>query len=285
VNTIDFTREAGILDLTGTVVVVTGGARGIGRGITEAFLAVGADVVVCGRTPVAAGDLPSVIGIDGEPRRAVFVGADVRDSDQATALVAATVEGFGRIDTLVNNAGGAPSVPAATASPRLSAGIINLNLLAPLYCAQAANAVMQKQPEGGSIISITSVSGLRPSPGSAAYGAAKAGLVSLTETLAVEWAPKVRVNCVSAGLIATDAADDHYGGAKGIEAVAATIPLGRMGTPADIAGLCLFMASPLAAYVSGANLVGHGAGETPAYLAAVERALGVADGSDGDRPG
>jgi NAD(P)-dependent dehydrogenase (short-subunit alcohol dehydrogenase family) len=279
VSAIDFTRETGILDLTGTVAVVTGGARGIGRGITEAFLAVGADVVVCGRTPVADDDLPSALRADGERRRAVFVSADVRDSDQATSLISATVERFGRVDALINNAGGAPSVPAATASPRLSAGIINLNLLAPLYCAQAANAVMQAQENGGSITSITSVSGLRPSPGSAAYGAAKAGLVSLTQTLAVEWAPKVRVNCVSAGLIATEAADDHYGGAKGIEAVAATIPLGRMGTPSDIAGLCLFMASPLASYVSGANLVGHGAGETPAYLGAVERALAEARGA------
>ncbi len=284
-SVIDFTRESGILDLTGTVVVVTGGARGIGRGITEAFLAVGADVVVCGRTPVADADLPSVLDAGGESRRAVFVSADVRDSDQASSLMSATVERFGRIDTLINNAGGAPSVAAATASPRLSAGIINLNLLAPLYCAQAANAVMQTQQRGGSIISITSVSGLRPSPGSAAYGAAKAGLVSLTETLAVEWAPKVRVNCVSAGLIATEAADDHYGGAKGIEAVAATIPLGRMGTPTDIAALCLFMASPLASYVSGANLVGHGAGETPAYLGAVERALAEVGEPEGDAAG
>ena len=121
----------------------------------------------------------------------------------------------------------------------------------------------------GSIVNIGSVSGLRPSPGTAAYGAAKAGLVNLTQTLAVEWAPKVRVNCLSAGLVATEAADDHYGGRRGMAEVAATVPLGRFGTPDDVAGLCLVLASPLAGYVTGANLVAHGGGEWPAFLAAV----------------
>jgi NAD(P)-dependent dehydrogenase (short-subunit alcohol dehydrogenase family) len=109
---------------------------------------------------------------------------------------------------------------------------------------------------------------LRPSPGTAAYGAAKAGLVSLTGTLAVEWAPKVRVNCVSAGLIDTGTDPEHYGGPEGMARVAATVPLARMGTPSDVAGLCLFLASPLAAYVTGANLVAHGGGEWPAFLRA-----------------
>ena len=183
-------------------------------------------------------------------------------------MVRAAADRFGRLDVLVNNAGGSPNADAATASPRFSASIVNLNLLAPLYCAQAANAVMQDQEGGGSIVNITSVSGLRPSPGTAAYGAAKAGLVSLTQSLAVEWAPKVRVNALSAGLIATGSAESHYGGPAGMAAVAATVPLGRFGTPGDVAGICLFLASPLAAYVSGANLVAHGGGEWPAFLTA-----------------
>ena len=256
------------LDFTGQVALVTGGGKGIGRGIAEAFLAAGADVVVCGRTPVDEDALPAAADATGVVRRAWFVPADLRDADQASAVVAAAVERFGRLDVLVNNAGGSPSADAATVSPRFSASIVQLNLLAPLYCAQAANAVMQAQATGGSIVNISSVSGLRPSPGTAAYGAAKAGLISLTTSLAVEWAPKVRVNALSAGLVATESADDHYGGADGMARVAATVPLGRFGTPADMAGICLFLASPLAAYVSGANLVAHGGGERPAFLSA-----------------
>ncbi len=265
------------LDATGRVVVVTGGARGIGRGIAEAFLGAGADVVVCGRREVADDDLPAATDAAGVRRRAQYVVADLRLPDEAAAVVTAAVDRYGRLDTLVNNAGGSPKVDAATASPRFSTAIVTLNLLAPLHCAQAANAVMQAQPEGGSIVNIGSVSGLRPSPGSAAYGAAKAGLVSLTRSLAVEWAPKVRVNTVTVGLVATEAADEYYGGPAGTAAVAATVPLGRFGTPGDIAGVCRFLASSLASYVTGADLVVHGGGEWPAYLTAAERATGTRD--------
>ncbi len=147
-----------------------------------------------------------------------------------------------------------------------------LNLLAPLYCAQAANAVMQAQDDGGSIVNIGSVSGLRPSPGTAAYGAAKAGLINLTQSLAIEWAPKVRVNCRERRAWWPPRRPTTTTGAPtGMAAVAATVPLGRFGTPADMAGLCLFLASPLAGYVTGANLVAHGGGERPAFLTAVER--------------
>jgi len=275
VATLDSARITGALDFRGRVVVVTGGSRGIGRAISEAFLSAGADVVVCGRTPVADDALPASTDAGGVSRRAVFVGADVRDPDQASSVMAAAVERFGRIDTLVNNAGGSPQVDAAEASPRFLASIVNLNLLAPFYCAQAANAIMQAQAEGGSILNITSVSGIRPSPGTAAYGAAKAGLINLTQSLAIEWAPKVRVNAVTGGMVATDGAEDHYGGIEGMARVAATVPLGRFGTPDDIAGLCLFLASPMAAYVSGANLVAHGGGEWPAFLAAAESSPGT----------
>ncbi len=260
------------LDFTGRTVLVTGGAKGIGRGIAEGFLAAGADVVVCGRTAVDDDALPSGVDAAGGRRRAVFVTADLRDADQSAAAVAAAVDRFGGLDVLVNNAGGSPAADAATASPRFAASIVQLNLLAPLYCSQAANAVMQGQDDGGSIINIASVSGLRPSPGTAAYGAAKAGLINLTASLAIEWAPKVRVNALSAGLVATGSADAHYGGDEGMAEVAATVPLGRFGTPADMAGICRFLASPLAAYVSGANLVAHGGGERPAFLAAAARA-------------
>ena len=251
------------LDMSGRTVLVTGGARGIGRGIAERFLAAGAAVAICGRSE--PDELPTAEG-----RTAVFIAADVRDADAVDALVAAAVDQLGRLDVLVNNAGGSPSADSATVSPKFSKAIIELNLLAPLVCAQRANAVMQQQTEGGSIINIASVSGLRPSPGTAAYGAAKAGVLNLTQTLAVDYAPKVRVNAISAGLIRTEQSHLHYGDDAGIAAVGATVPLGRMGTPADIASACLFLASPLAAYVSGANLVVHGGGEAPAYLNAAD---------------
>ena len=134
--------------------------------------------------------------------------------------------------------------------------------------AQQANAIMQRQPEGGTIIFIGSISALRPSPGTAAYGAAKAGVVSLATSLAVEWAPRVRVLTVSPGLVRTEQSHLHFGDEDGIAAVAATIPAGRLATPEDIGNACLFMASPLASYAAGANLLMNGGGERPAFLAA-----------------
>jgi NAD(P)-dependent dehydrogenase (short-subunit alcohol dehydrogenase family) len=249
------------VDMSGKVVVVTGGGRGVGRGISRRFLEAGAEVVICGRSQPDT--LPQAEG-----REAFFVAADVREPAQIGAVIAAAGERFGRLDVLVNNAGGAPEAAAATASPRFSEAIIRLNLIAALNFAQQANAVMQAQASGGVIINIASVSGIRPSPGTAAYGAAKAGLLSLTQTLAVEWAPRVRVNAVTAGMIRTEQAHLHYGDAAGIAAVAATVPLGRLGEPEDVGDACLYLASPLASYVSGANLLLHGGGEKPAFLAA-----------------
>jgi NAD(P)-dependent dehydrogenase (short-subunit alcohol dehydrogenase family) len=129
---------------------------------------------------------------------------------------------------------------------------------------------MQEQATGGVIINIASVSALRPSPGTAAYGAAKAGLLSLTQSLAIEWAPKVRVNAIAAGMILTEQAHLYYGDEAGVANVAATVPLGRLGNPEDVGDVCLFLASPLASYVSGASILLHGGGEKPAFLAAAK---------------
>ncbi len=251
------------LDMSGKVAIVTGGSRGVGRGVAERFLDAGAEVVICGRKQPDS--LPERNG-----RRALFAAADVGDLEQIDSVVALAIERFGRLDVLVNNAGGAPPADAATASPRFSEAILRLNLMAPLNFAQKANAVMQKQDEGGVILNIASVSALRPSPGAAAYGAAKAGLLSLTQTLAVEWAPKVRVNAVTAGMIRTEQSHLHYGDEEGIRAVGATVPLGRMGEPRDVGDVCLFLASSLASYVSGASILMHGGGEKPAYLGAAK---------------
>jgi NAD(P)-dependent dehydrogenase (short-subunit alcohol dehydrogenase family) len=255
-------------DLSGQVAIVTGGSRGVGRGITEQLLASGCQVVTCGRN--APDEAITKVGPDGIERSAHFVVADVRDAEQAAGVIAEAVDTFERLDVLVNNAGGSPMADAATSSARYITSVVALNLLAPFFCAQAANAVMQEQDEGGQIINIGSVAALRPSPGTAPYAAAKAGLINLTETLAVEWAPKVRVNCISAGLLDSGAGPEHYGGEEGFRRVAATVPLGRMGTPDDVAGLVLAIVGTPTPYLSGANIVLHGGGEWPAFLRAAQ---------------
>lgn len=195
---------------------------------------------------------------------------DVRDAEQVAALVSGIVSEHGRLDVVVNNAGGAPFALADKASPRFHSKIVELNLLAPLQVSQAANEVMQKQDSGGSIVNVSSVSGRRPSPGTAAYGAAKAGLDNLTSSLAVEWAPKVRVNALAVGMVRTEQSHLHYGSEAGIEAVARTVPLGRLASPDEVGACAVFLASPLASYVSGATLVVHGGGEAPAFLTAAD---------------
>ncbi|MNF43269.1 Acetoacetyl-CoA reductase [compost metagenome] len=256
------TGHAG-LDYNGKVVLVTGGTKGIGAGIARSFLAANARVIVCGRSAPEA--LPSV----GEAR-ADFIAADVRDLESLRALFDTVRAEYGRLDVLINNAGGSPAADAASASPRFHEGIIRLNLIAPLNVAQQANLLMQEQAGGGCIVFIGSISALRASPGTAAYGAAKAGVVALVQSLAVEWAPKVRVVTVSPGLVRTEQAHLHYGDEAGIAAVSAGIPAGRMALPEDIGNACLYIASPLASYASGSNLLLHGGGERPAFLGAAQ---------------
>ncbi len=207
-----------VYDFSERVVVVTGGSRGVGAEIVRRFVEAGAHVVTCGRH-------------EAEVEGAVFMTADVRKPADAEKVVAKAVEHFGRLDVLVNNAGGAPYAMAADMSPRFVEAVINLNLLAPLWCAQSAHKVMAVQEDGGCIVNVTSVSGMRPSPGASAYGAAKAGLINLTTTLAVEWAPLVRLNCVTAGLLDTGAGEEFYGGSRGDGAGGGDRALGADGRP------------------------------------------------------
>ncbi len=242
------------IDLSGRVVLVTGGTKGIGLGITHTFLGAGAVVATCARSEASP--------LDGTTHHV----CDVRDPQAVQALVAEVVATHGRLDVLVNNAGGAPSAEAATASPRFHDKIVGLNLLSPLNVAQAANAVMQQQDGGGAIVNISSISAHRPAPTIAAYGAAKAGLDSLTRSLAMEWGPKVRVNAIDVGLCRTENTDDHYGDAAKVAAIERTIPLGRMATPEEVGNVAVFLASDLASYVSGARVTCDGGGEPPVFL-------------------
>ena len=262
----------------------------MGRGIAEAFLGAGASVVVCARNepdePVVApyalsssalsssaqsssaspSSPPSSSATPAETSEALFVPADVREPEDVKRVVDAAVEAYGRIDVLVNNAGGAPPVSSAEASPRFNERVVALNLLAPILFSQAVYPTMMAQDSGGVILNISSEAALRPNPYGVAYGAAKAGLINVSETLSVEWGPKIRVLTVTAGLLVTENAHLFYGDEEGIKKVGETIALGRMGNPEDIADVCLFLASPMARWMTGANVKVHGGGEKPAYL-------------------
>jgi NAD(P)-dependent dehydrogenase (short-subunit alcohol dehydrogenase family) len=241
------------LGLKDKVVLVTGGVRGVGAGISAVFAGQGATVVTCARRPV-----------EGLPYE--FHSCDVRVDDAVAAMIDSIVGRHNRIDVVVNNAGGSPYVLTADSSAKFNRKIIELNLFGPLSVSQHANAHMQKV-NGGSIINISSVSGRRPTPGTAAYGAAKAGVDSLTSTLAVEWAPKVRVNSIVVGMVETEQSELFYGDAESTAAISTNVPLGRLAKPTDIGWAAAFLASDAASYISGATLEVHGGGEPPHYLA------------------
>ncbi|MEV8591984.1 SDR family oxidoreductase [Streptomyces sp. NPDC052012] len=233
----------------GRVVVVTGGTRGVGAGIARAFADAGAHVVTCARRPPEA----ALSGTEFRP-------LDLRDPDAVRDFFAA----LPRVDVLVNNAGGTPHRLLADAGAERHRRVVELNLLAPLTATLAAYEHLRRAR--GSVVMIGSVSGTRPSPGSAAYGAAKAGLENLARSMAAEWAPDVRVNTLVVGMVRTERSHLHYGDADGLVAVARTVPLGRLAEPSDVGAAAVFLASDAAAYITGASLHVHGGGERPAFL-------------------
>ena len=248
------------VDLSERVALVTGGTRGVGAGIARAFLEAGARVVVCARRPPEKPD----DGVD-------FLPVDLRDPDATSAAFRQVGEEYGRLDVLVNNAGGSPHRLLGDADAVRHARVVELNLIAPLNASLAAYELMRRQSDGGAVIMIGSVSGTRPSPGAAAYGAAKAGLDNLARTMAVEWAPaRIRVNTVVLGMVRTELSHLHYGDDDGIAAIGRTVPLGRLAEPEEVGDACVFLASDRARYISGASLAVHGGGERPAYQGAKE---------------
>jgi NAD(P)-dependent dehydrogenase (short-subunit alcohol dehydrogenase family) len=245
----------------GKVVIVTGGSQGVGLGIGQAFLKTGAAVVSCARKPF---DTCPAATTDDEVARSLHVQADIRDDAQIDRVVDATLERFGRLDVLVNNAGGQPPADLATASPRFIRAIVDLNLTAPMIFAARAYRVMSEQETGGSIINISSQASMPGNGGNTLtpYGAAKAGLNHMTRSLAVAWGRKVRVNCVSLGWVETEAMADLLMPENRAqwEATTSRIPVGRMGTPAEIGGICTFLASDAAAYINGTTIWADGGG-------------------------
>ena len=243
------------IDFSGKVVLVTGGTKGVGRGIAQRFADAGATVATCARHAV-----------DDLPADWVFVPADLRSADGCFAMVDAVAERCGRLDMLVNNAGGGPLLDTATAPPRTTERILALNLNSAIFCSQAAHPHLLAAGDGASIVNIASVCAFRHSPMAAAYGAAKAGLVNYTRTTGHEWAPRIRSNAVVVGLVRTELSHVYYGDEAGIERVGATIPMGRLATPAEIGDVAVWLSSPLASYVTGAAVEAVGGGDRPAFL-------------------
>ncbi|MCP3817273.1 SDR family oxidoreductase [Streptomyces sp. A3M-1-3] len=254
------------VDLAGRVAVVTGGTRGVGAGIARAFLQAGAEVVVCARRPPEG-----VVEADG--RKADFAPVDLRDPAAVEDFFAGVTARHGRLDVLVNNAGGTPYRMLGEGGAERHARVLELNLVAPMTASLAAYGHLKRTR--GSIVMIGSVSGARPSPGTAAYGAAKAGLENLARSMAVEWAPEVRVNTLVLGMVRTELSHLHYGDQAGVDAVGRTVPAGRPAEPSEIGDAAVFLASDRAAYVSGASLLVHGGGERPAFLDAANVNKGV----------
>ena len=243
-----------LFSLAGRVGVVTGSGQGIGRGIAVGLAEAGADVVVTARR---RGDLDeTAAAIEAAGRRAVVVAGDIREPGMPERLATIAAEELGRLDVWVNNVGGSddkalrPLVDTLDGTWRDQ---LELNVTSAFIGCKAAAGRMVR---GGSIVNIASGAGIRGSPLTGPYAAAKAAMLNLTQTLALELAPDIRVNAVSPGQVPTEAFTEVLGvdEARRAELVADT-PLGRLGTPQDIAAAVVYLASPAASWMTGQNLL------------------------------
>lgn len=245
--------------LTDRVAVVTAAGRGIGAAIAEAFAEAGADVVLAARTRQQLDQVAA--RVDALGRRAVVVPCDLNDLESVAAIIDAAVTSFGRIDVVVNGVGGSPPRPFLQTSERALERAFHFNVTTAFALSRAATPHLL-EADGGSIINITSAISRLTDRGFAAYGTAKAALAHLTRLLAADLAPRVRVNAVAPGSIATEALDSVLDDDLRARMEAGT-PLRRIGQPHDIAAAALYLASPAAAYVTGKILEVDGGIEAP----------------------
>ncbi len=234
----------------GRVAIVTGSSRGIGLGIATRLAAEGARVCLTARKPEA---LAEAVAALGGPDRAIFVAGRADDPEHQGAAVAATVAAFGRIDVLVNNAGINPVAgPVASVDQAALLKTFGVNVGAALaWTGEACAAGLGAHP-GAAVVNVASVAGLRPSPPIGIYGASKAALIHVTAELALELAPRIRVNAVAPAVVKTVFAAALYEGRE--EKVSADYPLGRLGAPQDVAAAVAFLASDEASWVTGQTL-------------------------------
>ncbi|MET9149960.1 SDR family oxidoreductase [Streptomyces griseoflavus] len=240
------------VELSGKVALITGASRGIGYGVAEALVARGDRVCITGRGEDALKEAVEKLG----PDRAVYVAGKAHDEAHQAVAVERAMEAFGRVDYLVNNAGTNPVFgPIADLDLNVARKVFETNVISALGFAQKTWHAWQKD-NGGAIVNIASVAGLAPSPFIAAYGVSKAALINLTQQLAHEFAPRVRVNAIAPAVVKTKFAQALY---EGREAEAAAgYPLGRLGVPSDIGGAAAFLTSEQSDWVTGQTLVVDG---------------------------
>ncbi|GGT02379.1 SDR family oxidoreductase [Streptomyces cinerochromogenes] len=239
-------------ELSGKVAIVTGASRGIGYGVAEALVARGDRVCITGRGEDALKEAAEQLGAE----RVIAVAGKAHDLNHQTEVVERTMAAFGRVDFLVNNAGTNPVFgPIADLDLDVARKVFETNVISALGFAQKTWHAWQKD-NGGAIVNIASVAGLAPSPFIGAYGVSKAAMINLTQQLAHEFAPGVRVNAIAPAVVKTKFAQALYEGRE--EEAAAAYPLGRLGVPSDIGGAAAFLTSEQSDWVTGQTLVVDG---------------------------